>query len=249
MILQGKRALVTGAGSGSGAAIARALAREGAEVVICGRRPEPLQALARDSALMHPQICDVTSERSVEEAFAAAGPLDIVVANAGISASAPLARTSLAEFQSQIDTNLLGTFLSFREAARHLPPRGWGRVIAIASTAAVKGYAYVAPYAASKHGVLGLVRSAALEYARKGITFNALCPGFMDTEMTRRSIDRIVETTGRSAEEARASLASHSPQGRLIDPEDVARAVLWLCGPGSDAITGQAIPICGGETA
>lgn len=249
MILQGKRALVTGAGSGSGAAIARALAREGAEVIICGRRVEPLETLARESAHLHPQICDVTSEASVEAAFAAAGPLDIVIANAGISTSAPLARTSLSEFQSQIDTNLLGTFLTFREAARHLPPRGWGRVIAIASTAAVKGYAYVAPYAASKHGVLGLVRSAALEYARKGVTFNALCPGFMDTEMTRRSIERISATTQRSADEAREILAKNSPQGRLIDPEEVAQAVLWLCGPASGGITGQAIPICGGETA
>lgn len=249
MILQGKRALVTGAGSGSGAAIARALAREGAEVIICGRRVEPLETLARESSLLRPQICDVTSEASVEAAFAAAGPLDIVIANAGISTSAPLARTSLSEFQSQIDTNLLGTFLTFREAARHLPPRGWGRVIAIASTAAVKGYAYVAPYAASKHGVLGLVRSAALEYARKGVTFNALCPGFMDTEMTRRSIERISATTQRSADEAREILAKNSPQGRLIDPEEVAQAVLWLCGPASGGITGQAIPICGGETA
>ncbi|RRH70091.1 SDR family NAD(P)-dependent oxidoreductase [Falsigemmobacter faecalis] len=249
MNLQGKRALVTGAGSGSGAAIARALARQGAEVVICGRQPGPLEALAKDHPLMRPQICDVTSEASVEAAFAAAGPLDIVVANAGISASAPLARTSLAEFQAQIDTNLLGTFLTFREAARHLPPRSWGRVIAIASTAAVKGYAYVAPYAASKHGVLGLVRSAALEYARKGVTFNALCPGFMDTEMTRRSVERISATTARSPEEARETLAANSPQRRLIDPEEVAEAVLWLCGPGSGGITGQAIPICGGETA
>lgn len=249
MILQGKRALVTGAGSGSGAAIARALAREGAEVIICGRRVEPLETLAHESSLLRPQICDVTSEASVEAAFAAAGPLDIVIANAGISTSAPLARTSLSEFQSQIDTNLLGTFLTFREAARHLPPRGWGRVIAIASTAAVKGYAYVAPYAASKHGVLGLVRSAALEYARKGVTFNALCPGFMDTAMTRRSIERISATTQRSADEAREILAKNSPQGRLIDPEEVAQAVLWLCGPASGGITGQAIPICGGETA
>lgn len=247
MSLAGKRALVTGAGSGAGAVIARALAEAGAaEVFLCGRRPGPLDALAARHPAFTALPCDITDEVAVEAAFAAAGPLDIVVANAGSSASAPLAKTSLAQMQEMVNTNLIGTFLTLREAARNMSGRE-GRVIAIASTAALKGYGYVAPYAAAKHGVLGLVRSAALEYARKGVTFNALCPGFMATEMTERSIANISATTGRSPAEARAALEATNPMRRLIAPQEVAEAVLWLCGPGGASVTGQAIPICGGE--
>ncbi|WP_207101390.1 SDR family NAD(P)-dependent oxidoreductase [Paracoccus shandongensis] len=240
MTLAGRRVLVTGGGSGVGAVIARRLADAGAEVTVCGRRPiDPPPGIRA-------QVCDITDESAVQALFAT-GPFDIVVANAGASDSAPLARTTLDQFRAMIDVNLTGSFLTIREALRTMGG-DWGRVIAIASTASLKGYAYVAPYAAAKHGVLGLVRSAALEVARKGITVNAICPGFLDTEMTQRSIDTIVAKTGRSPDEARASLAATNPMNRLVPPEDVAEAVLWLCAPGSAMVTGQAISISGGET-
>ena len=244
MTLTGKRALVTGGGTGVGAAVARALAEEGAEVVICGRRAAPLDAVA--GGRIRAATCDVTDEGALSDLVEAHGPFDIVIANAGASESAPFVRTSLQSFERMLRVNLTGTFLTFRSALRTMPEGG--RLIAIASTAGLKGYAYVAPYAAAKHGVVGLVRSVALEYARKGITANAICPGFLDTEMTERSIANIVETTGRSPEEARASLEGTNPMRRLVPPGDVARAVLWLCGPGSEMVTGQAISVSGGET-
>jgi 3-hydroxybutyrate dehydrogenase len=249
MTLAGRRALVTGGGSGAGAVIARALDQAGAEVVICGRRLDALEKVAANTPGLKPIACDITDERAVRRMFATAGSCDIVVANAGISESAPFVRTELAQFRAMVETNLTGTFLTFREGLKALEGRDWGRLIAIGSTASLKGYAYVAPYAAAKHGVLGLVRSAALEYARKGVTINAICPGFLDTEMTGRSIANIKAKTGRSAEEARAALEASNPMRRLVPPEDVAAAVLWLCGPGSEMVTGEAIPISGGETA
>ena len=147
-----------------------------------------------------------------------------------------------------IDVNLTGVFLTFREALRRLDKPSWARLIAVASTAGLKGYGYVAPYAAAKHGVVGLVRSLAQETAKTGVTVNALCPGFLDTEMTDRSIANIVEKTGMDAAKARANLERMSPQQRLIRPEEVTAAALWLCGPGAEGITGQAISISGGET-
>ena len=248
-MLIGRRALVTGGGSGAGAAIARALSGAGAEVVICGRRRAALEKVAAETRGLIPEVCDITDEAAVRGLYATVGPCDIVVANAGISESAPLAKTELSSFRAMVETNLTGTFLTFREGLRALEGRDWGRMIAIASTASLKGYAYVAPYVAAKHGVLGLVRSAALEYARKGVTVNAICPGFLDTEMTERSIATITAKTGRSPGEARAALEAGNPMRRLVPPEEVAEAVLWLCGPGSSMVTGAAIPISGGETA
>src|SRR5690606_4631612 len=166
------------------------------------------------------------------------------IANAGAAESAPLGRTTMDQWNAMLAVNLTGIFLTFREGLAQLP--GWGRLIAVASTAGLKGYAYVAPYAAAKHGVVGLCRSHALEVAKKPVTVNALCPGFLDTEMTDRSVANIVAKTGMSAEEARASLAATNPQKRLIQPEEVVSAALWLCGPGSDGINGQAIAIAGG---
>ena len=247
MSLAGKTAFVTGGGSGVGAVIAGRLADAGAEVTICGRREAPLAAVAAGHTRITTMVCDVTDETALAEAIATTAP-DIVVANAGASASAPFTKTELADFRHMLDVNLIGTFLTLREGARIMSKRPWGRLIAIASTAGIKGYPYVAPYAAAKHGVVGLVKSVALELARKGVTANAVCPGFLDTEMTERSIANIVEKTGRSKEEARASLEATNPMHRLIPPADVAEAVLWLCSPGSDLVTGQAISVSGGET-
>lgn len=177
--------------------------------------------------------------------FTEAGRCDIVIANAGAAASAPLAKTSLADWNAMLAVNLTGVFLTFREALSQFD--GWGRLIAVASTAGLKGYAYVAPYAAAKHGVVGMVKSLALEVAKKPVTVNALCPGFLDTEMTDRSVANIVGKTGMNADDARRTLAATNPQLRLIQPAEVTSAALWLCGVGSEGINGQALAIAGGE--
>ena len=243
MILQGKRVLITGGGSGLGADLARGFSAAGADVVIAGRRADALARVARNG--IRAVQADVTDEASVTAMFAAAGPCDIVIANAGAADSAPMSRTTLAQWHAMIAVNLTGVFLTLRDGLNQMP--GWGRLIAISSTAGLKGYAKIAPYAAAKHGVIGLTRSLALEIARKNITVNALCPGYLDTEMTDHSVLNIMEKTGRTEAEARAALAAMSPQNRLIQPIEVTAAALWLCGPGSDAINGQAIAINGGE--
>ena len=178
--------------------------------------------------------------------FEAAGPCDIVIANAGQGESAPFLKVSPDDWHRTLAVNLTGVFLTFQEGLRRMT--GWGRLIAIASTAGLSGAPYVVPYTAAKHGVVGLVRALALEVARKPVTVNALCPGFLDTEMTDRTVANITAKTGRSEAEVRASLAAMSPQNRLIRPEEVTTAALWLCGEGSDAVNGQAIPIDGGGT-
>lgn len=246
--LRGKTALITGGGTGLGADMARRFAAEGARVWIAGRRADTLEKVAAEHAEIRAVEADVTDETSVGAMFDFIDTPDIVVANAGASASAPFTRTELAEWQAMLDVNLTGTFLTFRTALRRLKSAPWARLIAVASTAGLKGYAYVAPYAAAKHGVLGMVKSLALETAKTGITVNALCPGFLDTEMTERSIANIVAKTGMSSGDARANLERNSPQNRLIQPAEVSAAALWLCGPGSEGITGQAISISGGET-
>lgn len=247
MSLSGKSAFVTGGGSGVGAAIATTLAQAGATVTVCGRRLGRLERVAAGHPGIQPVVCDITEEAVLAEVLAAAAP-DIVVANAGASESAPFVKTELDAFQRMIDVNLVGSFLTLREGARAMRDKPWGRLIAIASTAGLKGYPYVASYAAAKHGVVGMVKSVALELARKGVTANAVCPGFIESEMTERSIANIVEKTGRSVEEARASLEATNPMHRLVPPEDVAQTVLWLCSAGTDMITGQCISVSGGET-
>lgn len=245
MSLSGKRVAITGGGGGVGADLARGFAGAGAEVVIAGRRLEPLQAVAAEIPGARAVQADVTDEASVKAFFAEAGPCDVVVANAGAAESAPFGRVSLESWSAMLATNLTGVFLTFREGLAQMP--GWGRLIAVASTAGLKGYAYVAPYAAAKHGVVGLTRSLALEVAKRPVTVNALCPGFLDTEMTDRSVANIMEKTGMAEEAARASLAATNPQKRLIRPAEVSAAALWLCGPGSEGINGQALAIAGGE--
>lgn len=245
MILAGKRVLITGGGTGTGADLARGFAAAGAEVVVTGRRAEPLEQVAGALPGARAITADVTDEASVKAMFEQAGPCDIVIANAGASDSAPLGRVTMEHWNAMLAVNLTGTFLTFREGLRQFS--GWGRLIAVASTAGLKGYGYVAPYAAAKHGVVGLVRSVAQEVAKKPVTVNALCPGFLDTEMTERSIANIMDKTGKDRAYALGALTATNPQGRLVQPAEVTSAALWLCGPGSDAMNGQSIAIAGGE--
>lgn len=247
MSLAGRTALVTGGGTGLGAALARALAAEGATVWVAGRTAARLEAVAATDARLHPLPLDVTDETAVARAFDQIGTPEIVVANAGAAESAPLAATTLETWQAMLAVNLTGVFLTLREAARRLGKAEYGRLIVVASTAGLKGYAYASAYTAAKHGAVGLVRATALELARTGVTVNALCPGFLDTEMTDRSIANISDKTGKTPEDARAALEAMSPQHRLIAPEEVARAALWLCTAEARGVTGQAIPIAGGE--
>ena len=244
MMLSGKRVLITGGGSGAGADLARGFAEAGAEVVIAGRRLSSLQAVALATGARAVQA-DVTDEASVAAMFAAAGVCDVVIANAGAADSAPMSRTTLNQWNAMIAVNLTGVFLTLRDGLNQMS--GWGRLISVASSAGLKGYAKIAPYAASKHGVIGLTRSLALEIARKPITANAICPGFLDTPMTDHSVQVIAEKTGRTRAEARAVLAAMSPQNRLFAPSEITATALFLCGPGSEGINGQAIAITGGE--
>lgn len=251
-MIVGKHALVTGGGSGVGRAIALALAEAGVDVTICGRREAALAEVTQENKHISGLVADVTDEAEMaalyEKAEAARGPIDIVVANAGMSGSAPAHRTSMADWQRTLDVNLTGSFLTVKPALAGMVARKTGRIVFVASTAGLKGYGYVAPYVAAKHGVVGLMRALAVETAKSGVTVNAVCPGFVETEMLEESVQRIVDKTGRSVDEARASLASVNPQGRFIQPQEVAAAVIWLCGDAAGSITGQAISISGGET-
>lgn len=252
--LAGKHVVITGGGRGIGAAIAAALVAQGAQLTLMGRTRAQLEeraALLRAQTEVHCEAVDVADEASVAAAFAAAaqrlGPVAVLVNNAGQAASAPFLRTGPALWQQMLDVNLTGTYLATRAALPDMLATGWGRIVNVASTAGQKGLQYVSAYCAAKHGVIGLTRSLALELAHKHITVNAVCPGYTDTDIVRDAVANIREKTGRSEAEAIAELAKHNPQGRLVRPEEVANAVLWLCLPGSEAITGQAISVSGGE--
>jgi NAD(P)-dependent dehydrogenase (short-subunit alcohol dehydrogenase family) len=250
--LAGRHALVTGGGTGIGAAIAMTLARAGALVTICGRRQQPLQTIAEGSSNIRAMTADVTDETSVvklyQQAEAVGEPIDIVVANAGMAESAPAHKTTLDLWTRMLNVNLTGAFLTVKPALAGMRERGHGRIVFIASTAGLKGYAYVAPYVAAKHGVIGLTRALAVETATTGITVNAVCPGFTDTPMLNESIRHIVETTKRDEADVRASLAKRNAQARFVQPKEVADVVLWLCSDAAAAVTGQAIAVSGGET-
>ena len=249
--LDGRHAVVTGGGRGIGAAVADALAAAGARVSLMGRDEAQLEAKVETLPVGRAVRCDVTDEASVAAAFAEAarafGPVTILVNNAGAAESAPFGRTSLELFRRMLDVNLIGTFLCSRAALPDMLEASFGRIVNVASIAGLKGAAYITAYCAAKHGVIGLTRALALETAAKGITVNAVCPTYTDTDMAQRAIANIALKTGRSRAEAEAELVRKNPQGRLIRPEEVAATVLWLCAPGTDAITGQAIAVAGGE--
>jgi NAD(P)-dependent dehydrogenase (short-subunit alcohol dehydrogenase family) len=241
---------VTGGGRGIGRAIAAQLARAGATVTVLGRNRASLdQAIAAGDAHFA-GVADVADADAIGAAIAEAAsrrPIDILVANAGFAESAPFARSDAALFKRMIDVNLMGVIFSIQAALPSMKTRSHGRIVAVASTAGLKGYAYVSAYSAAKHAVIGVVRSLALELAGGNITVNAVCPGFTDTDLVTGSIDNIMQKTGRSREQAIAELSRHNPQGRLVTPQEVAATVLWLCSESASAITGQAIAVAGGE--
>lgn len=252
MSLSGHHAVVTGAGSGIGRATAERLAEAGCQVTLIGRHVARLNETADrigDPAFAAP--ADVTDPDALAAAIEAGrdrfGPIDILINNAGAATSAPFLKTDADAFRAMLALNLEAP----AEAARLVLPgmltRRRGRIVNVASTAGLKGYAYVSAYVAAKHGLVGLTRALALEVASKGVTVNAVCPGFTETDLVARSIESITAKTGRSEEEARAALAASNPQGRLITPDEVAMTIVWLCGEGASGVNGAAVPVAGGE--
>lgn len=252
--LRGRHALVTGGGKGIGAAISASLLAHGARVTLLGRSSATLAAaedtLKQDGELQYFEA-DVTSPESLADAFRLSamefGGVDILVNNAGQAISAPFLRTDDAAWRQMMSVNLDGVFYCTKLVLPGMLGKGWGRIINLASTAGLTGYAYVSAYCAAKHGVIGLTRALALEVATKGVTVNAICPGYTDTNLVQETIDNIVSKTGRTAAQARDELAACNPQKRLVAPQEVAHAVTWLCLPFSDAINGQSIAVAGGE--
>lgn len=250
-IHQGRHALITGGGTGIGEAIALALAAEGAEVTITGRRIEALEGTAAKSDRIHPMIMDVNDEASIvkttHDAVVARGPVTIHVANAGIAETSPFHKTPLEFWRKVMTTNLDGVFLTCREVVPGMLAEGWGRIITISSIAGLTGLRYGAAYSASKHGVIGLTRVISEEYMGKGITANAICPGYVRTPIVERNTKLIMERSGLTEKEAEAAMSDSNRHKKLVEVDEVAAAAMWLCGPGSQSINGQSIQIAGGQ--
>lgn len=249
--LRGKHAVVTGGGSGVGATVALMLAQAGAFVTITGRQLEPLKAVAAQHESIEFQVCDVTQraalDAALDQARARFGAVDIMVANAGAAISKPFGAMTETDMTAMFDVNVMGVFHSFQAVMGDMTAAKSGRMIAIASTAGLKGYGYVSGYVAAKHAVVGMVRALAVELAKTGVTVNSICPGFVETPMLERSIENIVQKTGKSREAAQAALWSSNPQARFIAPQEVGEAVLWLCSDGARGVNGHALSISGGE--
>lgn len=249
--LAGRHALITGASRGIGAAVARELARLGADLTLVARQAATLHSAA--NALRHEGThvrecpADIADTAALEKLIADTPTVQILVNNAGGAESAPFGRTDAALWQRMLDLNLTSVYRLTHALVPAMAKAGWGRIINVASTAGLKGYPYVSAYVAAKHGVVGLTRALALEYATTGVTINAVCPGYTDTPMLEGAIATIAAKTKKSHDEAKAALASTNPMGRLVTPDEVAATVGWLCRPEASAITGQAIPIAGGE--
>jgi len=256
--LEGRHAVVTGGSRGIGAAVAAALARRGAHVTIMARDGDALAAraaeLRRDhGARVTALPCDVGDETGVAAAFARAreegGAVHVLVNNAGAAESAPFAATSRALWDRMLAVNLTGTYVCTAQVLPAMLQARSGRIVNVASTAGLRGYKTMTAYCAAKHGVVGLTRALALETARHGVTVNAVCPGYTDTELTDGAVRNLVGALGTTPEEARAMLVRTIPRGTLITPGEVATAVSWLCSPEAAAVTGVALPVAGGEVA
>lgn len=249
--LKGQHAVITGGGTGIGRAIARLFAEKGASITLMARDEARLQAVADALPKAQAISLDITDEDGVARAFDRAaerfGPAHILVNNAGIAPTAPFHKTSYADWNRVMAVNAGGLFLCSRAALQHMKELNHGRIINIASTAGLKGYPYVSAYVASKHAVIGLTRALALELARKPVTVNSICPGFTNTDIVQRSIETIMEKTGRSERDALAELVKNNPQQRLIEPDEIAALALWLCSPDASSITGQSLAVAGGE--
>lgn len=250
MDLNGKHALVTGGGTGIGLAIAKALAAQGAQVTITGRRKEVLEEVA--TAGLHPMAMDVRNEDDIIAKVAAAvearGPIQICVANAGVAEGKSLHKTTMEFWRNMMATNLDGAFLTIRECLKSMHQTDWGRIITVASIAGLRGLKGGACYSASKHGMIGLTRALSEDYMGSQITANAICPGYVDTPIVDRNITSISTRAGISQDEALKVMVNANRHQRLIEPEEVAAAAMWLCGPGSQSINGQTIEIAGGQT-
>lgn len=246
MSLQGKRALVTGGGRGIGRAIALRLAADGAHVLVAGRtRAEIEETAAAAGGTAVP--LDVEDRAAIAGLPERIGAVDVLVNNAGTAGSAPFDRTPDALWDSMLAVNVTSAFLLCRALVPDMVKAGWGRVVNVASNAGLSGYSYTVAYCASKHAMVGLTRALAAEIAKSGVTVNAVCPGWVDTKMTDDAVARIVKKTGRTEAEARRSLEAMSPQGRLVEPAEVAHAVAMLCGEAARGIHGQAIVVDGGQ--